>query len=159
MTTLALLVAVGMILSYIESLVPPLVAVPGVKLGLSNIATVFALYALGVPSAVSVSLLRVCLSALLFGNSVSFIYSLSGAVLAILFMALLRKVGLFSAVGVSVVGGVAHNAGQVLAAVLVMENAAISYYLIPLAVSGTLAGVAVGIAAGILVVKLKKHIT
>ena len=159
MTTLALLVAVGMILSYIESLVPPLVAVPGVKIGLSNIATVFALYALGVPSAISVSLLRVCLSALLFGNSVSFIYSLSGAVLALLFMALLRRVGLFSSVGVSVVGGVAHNAGQVLAAVLVMENAAISYYLVPLAVSGTLAGVAVGIASGLLVKKIRKYIS
>ena len=159
MTTLALLVAVGMILSYIESLVPPLVAVPGVKIGLSNIATVFALYALGVPSAISVSLLRVCLSALLFGNSVSFIYSLSGAALALLFMALLRRVGLFSSVGVSVVGGVAHNAGQVLAAVLVMENAAISYYLVPLAVSGTLAGVAVGIASGLLVKKIRKYIS
>ena len=81
-TLLSLLVAVAMILSYVESLIPPLAAIPGVKIGLSNIATLFALYALGWRSAACVSLVRVCLSALLFGNFVGFIYSLSGAIFA-----------------------------------------------------------------------------
>lgn len=158
LTTLSALIATAMILSYIESLFPPLVAVPGAKVGLSNIATVFALYTLGIPAAVAVSLVRVCLSALLFGNSVAFIYSLFGAVLALAFMTLFYKIGLFSSVGVSVIGGVMHNAGQVLAASIVMETAGIAIFLPPLAIVGTLAGVAVGLAAGILVKRLKKYL-
>ena len=158
MTTLALLVAVAMILSYVESLIPPLAAIPGVKIGLSNIATVFALYALGWQSAICVSLVRVSLSALLFGNFVGFIYSLSGAILALVVMILLTRLPLFSTVGVSVAGGVMHNAGQVLAAALVMRSGEIIYYLAPLAVSGTVAGVAVGIAGGLLAERIKKYI-
>ena len=158
LATLSLLISVAMILSYIESLIPPLVAVPGVKLGLSNIATVFALYSLGAPAAVTVSLLRVLLSALLFGNFVSLVYSFSGAVLALTLMILIRKIGRFSSVGVSVVGGVAHNAGQIIAACIVMESAAIALYLPPLVISGTIAGIAIGVASGILVKKTEKYI-
>ena len=155
---LSALVAVAMILSYVESLFPPLLAVPGAKVGLSNIATVFALYTLGWQAAIVVSVVRVCLSALLFGNAVALIYSLSGAALALLVMILFYKLDLFSSVGVSVLGGVAHNAGQVIAAAFVMENAAISVYLIPLAIVGTLAGVAVGVAAGLLVSRLGRYL-
>ncbi len=158
LTVLSALIAVAMILSYVESQIPAFVAVPGVKIGLSNIATVFALYTLGPSAAVTVSLLRVCLSALLFGNAVSLIYSLAGAALALGTMLLLRRIGTFSELGVSVGGGVAHNAGQVIAACLVMENAAISAYLAPLALSGTIAGIAVGVAAGLLVKRLEKHL-
>ena len=158
LTILSLLVAVAMILSYIESLIPPLTAVPGVKLGLSNIATVFALYTLGAPAAVAVSLVRVLLSALLFGNSVAFIYSLSGAAFALVSMIPLSRTRVFSTVGVSVTGGVMHNAGQILAVSLVMRNAAISYYLAPLVLSGTVAGVAIGIASALLVKRLLPYI-
>jgi heptaprenyl diphosphate synthase len=158
LATLSILISVAMILSYVESLIPPLVAVPGVKLGLSNIATVFALYTLGAPSAVTVSIVRVLLSALLFGNFVSLIYSISGAILALAFMILLRSFAPFSSVGVSVVGGVAHNVGQIIAACLVMESAAIALYLPPLIISGTVAGVAIGIVSGILTKKTEKYI-
>ena len=158
MTTLSLLVAAAMILSYVESLIPPLAAVPGVKIGLSNIATVFALYTLGAPCAVCVSLVRVCLSALLFGNFVGFIYSLTGAVFALAVMILLKRIACFSTVGVSVAGGVFHNAGQVIAAAIVMDSPAIVYYLAPLAVSGTIAGVAVGLAGGLLAARLSGRI-
>lgn len=158
MVTLSSLIAVAMILSYIESLVPAFVAVPGVKMGLSNIATVFALYALGWPYAICVSVVRVFLSALLFGNFVSLIYSISGAALALLVMILLKKVNLFSSVGISVAGGVCHNAGQIIAACIVMENAAISLYIIPLVISGTLAGVLIGIVSGMLVERIKKYL-
>ena len=158
MVTLSALIAVAMILSYIESLVPAFVAVPGVKVGLSNIATVFALYALGWPYAICVSLVRVFLSALLFGNAVGLIYSLSGAALALVSMILLKKTDRFSSIGISVVGGVCHNVGQVAAACIVMETAAIAYYIIPLLLSGTIAGVVIGVAAGNLVERIKKYI-
>lgn len=158
MVTLSSLIAVAMILSYIESLVPAFVAVPGVKMGLSNIATVFALYTLGWPYAICVSVVRVFLSALLFGNFVSLIYSISGAALALLVMILLKKINLFSSIGISVAGGVCHNAGQIIAACIVMENAAISLYIIPLIISGTLAGVVIGIVSGMLVERIKKYL-
>ena len=158
LAVLSALIAVAMILSYVESQIPAFVAVPGVKIGLSNIATVFAFYTLGPSAAVTVSLVRVCLSALLFGNTVSLIYSLAGAAFALAVMLVLMRIGLFSELGVSVGGGVAHNAGQVIAACLAMENAAISVYLAPLAVSGVIAGVAVGVASGLLVKRLEKHI-
>lgn len=158
LTLLSALVAVAMILSYIESLVPAFVAVPGVKMGLSNIATVFALYTLGPAYAICVSVVRVFLSALLFGNFVSLIYSLSGAALALIVMILLKRLDCFSTVGVSVSGGVMHNAGQIIAACIVMENAAISLYIIPLIISGTLSGVAIGIVAGLLVDRIKKYL-
>ena len=154
----AMLVAFAMILSYIESLVPPLVAIPGVKLGLANIATVFVLYCLGERYAVAVSLLRVVLSSLLFGSAVSLIYSLTGAVLSLVFMILLRRIGIFTPVGVSAAGGVAHNAGQIIAACIVLRTSAIIYYLAPLVISGTLAGIVIGTVAGILASRLKKHI-
>ena len=158
MVILSALVAVAMILSYIESLVPAFVAVPGVKVGLSNIATVFALYALGWPYAIIVSVIRVLLSSLLFGNAVSLIYSLSGAFLALIAMILLKKFNFFSTIGVSVAGGVCHNAGQIIAACIVMENAAISLYIVPLIVSGTIAGIVIGTVAGIIVERVKKHL-
>lgn len=158
MVTLSALIAVAMILSYIESLIPAFVAVPGVKIGLSNIATVFALYTLGWPYAICVSVVRVLLSALLFGNFVSLIYSLSGAALALTAMILLKKIDSFSSIGVSVAGGVCHNAGQIIAACIVMETAAIALYIIPLIVSGTIAGVVIGLAAGNLVERIKKYL-
>ncbi len=158
MTTLALLVSVAMILSYIESLVSAFVAVPGVKLGLSNIATVFALYTLGWPSAITVSLVRVLLSALLFGNIPSLIFSIAGAALALASMIPLSRLNLFTSIGVSVVGAVCHNIGQVLAAIIVMKTSGIAYYLIPLLFSGTISGIVIGIVSGILVERIKKYL-
>ena len=154
LTTLSLLIAVAMILSYIESLVPAFVAVPGIKVGLSNIATVFALYTLGAPSAVAVSAVRVFLSSLLFGNFEMMIYSLGGAAMALTFMILLKRINRFSEVGVSVVGGVAHNAGQIITASFMLKNAGIVSYLAPLVISGTVAGVVVGIISALLVVRI-----
>lgn len=153
--TLALTVSVAMILSYLESLIPPLMAVPGVKIGLANIATVFALYTLGAGAAATVSLVRVLLSALLFGNVAALIYSLFGAVLSLLFMICVRRIRIFSSVGVGVVGGVMHNVGQIIAAVFLLGSAAIASYLPVLIISGTLAGIIVGGAAGLLAARLE----
>lgn len=158
MVTLSALIAVAMILSYVESMIPAFVAVPGVKMGLSNIATVFALYTLGWPYAICVSAVRVVLSALLFGNVVGLIYSLSGAALALLGMILLQRLNSFSSIGVSVVGGVLHNAGQIIAACIVMKTVGISVYFIPLVISGTISGVLIGVVSGMLVERIKKII-
>ena len=158
LATAAVLVATAMILSYVESLIPAFVAIPGIKIGLANIVTVFALYTLGAGAAVSVSVVRVFLSALLFGNAVSLIYSVSGALLALLFMIIFYKLGFFSSVGVSVIGGVAHNSGQMIAASIVLQNAALSVYIAPLAIVGTAAGVIVGACAGVLVTRIKRYL-
>lgn len=150
--TLAMLVAVAMLLSYIEHLIPSPVPIPGVKIGLANIATVFALYVLGRRYAVVVTVLRVALSSLLFGNPVGLLYAISGAALALVGMCALKGVPIFSAVGVSVIGGVLHNTGQVIAAAFVLETAGLMITYLPLLlVFGTIAGVLVGVASGLLV--------
>ena len=150
--TLAMLVAVAMLLSYIEHLIPSPVPIPGVKIGLANIATVFALYVLGRRYAVAVTVLRVALSSLLFGNPVGLLYAISGAALALVGMCALKGVPIFSAVGVSVIGGVLHNTGQVIAAAFVLETAGLMITYLPLLlVFGTVAGVLVGVASGLLV--------
>jgi heptaprenyl diphosphate synthase len=158
LVTLSSLIAVAMILSYVESMIPVFIPIPGVKVGLSNIATVFALYTLGWPYAICVSVVRVLLSSLLFGSFISLTYSLFGAALALIIMIILMKTDIFSPIGISVAGGVFHNAGQVFAACLVMQNIGISLYMIPLVISGTLAGILIGIVSGILVKRIQKYI-
>lgn len=155
LTLYALLLALALILSYLESLVPLSFAVPGIKMGLPNIVIVFALYKLGFKAAGSISLLRVILVSILFGNVMTMIYSLAGAVLSIIMMWLLKKSGRFSAVGVSVAGALGHNAGQVLTAMLILETGGLIYYLPALCVSGAVAGVCIGIAGGIVVKRIK----
>ncbi len=145
-----LITALALVLSWVESLLPPL-GVPGVKLGLPNLAVVFALYRLGVRDACVISLVRVVLVALLFGNGAALAYSIAGAALSLSLMGLLKKTGKFSSIGVSVAGGVAHNAGQILVAMVLLETARLAWYLPVLWVSGTVAGVLIGIVAGVLV--------
>ena len=145
-----LITALALVLSWVESLLPPL-GVPGVKLGLPNLAVVFALYRLGVRDACVISLVRVVLVALLFGNGAALAYSVAGAALSLSLMGLLKKTGKFSSVGVSVAGGVAHNAGQILVAMAMLETNRLAWYLPVLWVSGTIAGVLVGLVSGELV--------
>ena len=145
-----LITALALVLSYLESLVPPL-GVPGVKLGLPNLAIVFALYRLSWKDACVVSLARVVLATLLFGNGAALAYSVAGAALSLTVMGLLKKTGKFSSVGVSVAGGVAHNAGQILVAMALLETSRLAWYLPVLWVSGTVAGVLIGIVSGVLV--------
>ena len=145
-----LLIALALALSWLESLLPPL-GVPGVKLGLPNLVIVFALYRLGFKDACVISLVRVALAALLFGNGAALAYSAAGAVLSLSVMGLLKKTEKFSSVGVSVAGGVAHNAGQILAAMALLETARLAWYLPVLWISGTVAGVLIGVVSGELV--------
>ena len=151
-----LLIALAMVLSYVEFLIPFSFAVPGIKLGLANIVVVFALYRLGKTEAFVISILRVLLMTFMFGNAFALAYSLSGAVLSFLVMLLLLKNGRFSPVGVGIGGGVAHNIGQILCAMVLLETKQIIYYLPVLFVSGTLAGVAIGVISGILINRIKQ---
>lgn len=149
----ALLTALAMALSWLESLVPLAgVVPPGVKLGLTNLVVIFALYRMSLRDAAVISLIRVVLVAFTFGNSYSFAYSLAGAALSLAVMALLKRSGKFSLLGVSVAGAVSHNIAQVLVAMAVMETSRLAWYLPVLLVSGIAAGVCVG-AAGALIVK------
>lgn len=150
-----ILLVLALILSYVEALLPLSFTIPGIKLGLPNIVVLFVLYRLGFKSACVVSLLRVILSSLLFGNVMSLAYSLAGAVLSLAVMGLLKKCGKFSHTGVSVAGGVAHNAGQILVAMALLETAEIGYYLPVLCVTGTVAGILVGLTAALLLKRVK----
>jgi heptaprenyl diphosphate synthase len=152
---LGLCTAVALILAYVEVLLPPLfTAVPGIKLGLPNIAILFVLYRYGMRYAAAVSFVRMAVVALLFGNPMTFVYSLAGAALSLLVMSLLRRLDFLSVVGVSVAGGVFHNVGQILMAMLLLGTAELGYYLIVLAITGTISGIFVGLCGAMAVKRI-----
>lgn len=153
---LGLLTALAMILSFVESQIPALVAIPGMKVGLPNIAIVFILYQIGAKQAVAVSFVRVFLVSLLFGNLQVMTFSMAGALLSMLGMILLKKTGWFSVITVSIVGGMLHNVGQIIAACLWTQTAQVALYLPVLLVSGLVTGGVIGLAAGMLVNRLSK---
>ncbi len=144
-----------MIMSYIESLFPAF-WVPGVKVGLPNIIIIFILYRVGVREAIAVSFARIFLNTLLFGNPLTLLYSLSGGFLSILCMIILKRLQVFSQLGVSVVGGIAHNTGQIIVACIIMETSQISLYLPILIITGILAGICVGLAGNLLIKRITK---
>ena len=155
---MGLLVALAMILSYVESLIPAFVAVPGVKVGLANTVVIFALYTLGPVEALTVSLLRVILSSFLFGSVLSLLYSLSGALLSLGGMIVMKKLKIFSTLVVSVTGGVLHNVGQILVACLVLETDVLLYYLPVLILSGVVTGAVIGIIGSLVIKRLENNI-
>ena len=151
------LASLAMVLSYFELLLPPIYAgLPGIKMGLPNIVIIFALYRFGIKEAAAISFVRLICVSLLFGTVMTFSYSLAGAALSLLLMWLLKHLDLFSITGVSVVGGISHNIGQILVAILLLGRFEIGYYLIVLTVTGTVAGTLIGIAASYLLKLLKK---
>ena len=149
------MVALALILSYVESKIPAFVAIPGVKVGLANIVVILALYKLGAKEAAAISGVRILIVSMLFGNAVSWVYSVTGAIFSFAVMLLLKKLTPLNEVTVSVAGGVMHNVGQIIAACMLMETAAVMYYLPFLIVSGVIAGIAVGIAAALLIKRVK----
>lgn len=153
---LGLMIALAMIMSYIEVLFPLSFAVPGIKMGLANIVIVFVLFRLGMRDAILVSLIRVVLVSLLFGNFMSLAYSVAGAALSLLGMGLLKRTDRFSPIGVSVVGGILHNAGQILMAVILLGTEQIAFYFPVLAVTGTVTGVVIGLVAGLVLRRFTK---
>ena len=154
---LGLSASLALLLSWIEFLLPPLyAAVPGIKIGLPNVVILVVLYLVGTNEAAAVSLVRLCVSSLLFGNPVMFVYSAAGAVLSLLLMILLKKLDRLSTVGVSVAGGVAHNIGQTVVAMLLLNTPQIAYYLIVLTVTGTISGIFIGLCGAFLTKRLSK---
>ncbi len=152
---LGLFTAIALVLAYVEVLLPPLfTAVPGIKLGLPNIAIIFILYRMGIKEAAAVSFVRIVAVSLLFGNPMTFAYSMAGGALSLGAMALLRKLDFFSTVGVSVAGGVLHNVGQILMAMLLLDTAELAYYLIVLAVTGTVSGIFIGLCGNFAVKRI-----
>ena len=154
LTVLALLTALSMILSYIEGLLPAFVAIPGIKVGLANLAVVLALYRLGWREAICVSLVRVLCLSLLFGNAASLAYSIAGAALSLAGMVILKKTMRFSPLSVSVTGGVLHNIGQLLMACVLLSTTALRYYLPFLLLGGILAGIVIGVISAILLKRI-----
>lgn len=155
---LGLAAALALLLSYVEVLLPPLyAAVPGIKLGLPNIAILYLLYAMDVRYAALVSLTRVAIASLLFGNVMTLAYSLAGAVLSLGVMWLLKKTQFLSEVGVSVAGGVTHNLGQVLVAMILLDTPQIAYYMIVLTITGTISGIFIGLCGALLLKRLSRE--
>ena len=144
---LGFLLALSLILSYIESILPFSVGIPGIKLGLPNLVVILILYVYSAKEALTVNLLRILLSGFLFGNLYSILYALAGAICSFCLMLFLRKTKCFSIAGVSIGGGVFHNIGQILVAVFVVDTFAPAFYLPFLIIAGAVTGFLIGIAA------------
>ncbi len=155
---LGMLTALAFVFSYIESLLPIHLGVPGIKLGLANLVVIVALYTMGIKTACALSLVRIVLVGFTFGNPASMIYSLAGGILSLLVMILAKRFKAFSVTGVSVLGGVFHNLGQIAVAALAVETASLFYYLPMLVLSGTIAGIVIGVLASVLIQRLTKAI-
>lgn len=151
-----IMVALAFVFSYFESLIPFSVGIPGVKLGLANLVVVVALYIMKPSQAFSISLIRILLTSLTFGNiTVSLPYSLCGGLLSFAVMYFAKKTKL-SVVGVSMLGGICHNIGQIIVAAIIMETSKIAYYLPVLLVSGLLTGLLLGVVSKTVINRFEK---
>lgn len=144
---LGVYIALAMILSYVESLIPFSFGVPGIKLGLTNVVTVIMMYTYGIPGALGVAVLRAVLSGFMFGNAFSIIYSVAGCVLSFIFMYILKKTNHFAIISVSAVGGVMHNVGQLIVAANVVKTYSVIYYAPVLIIAGVFTGIIIGIVS------------
>ena len=140
--------ALALILSYVESLIPFYFGIPGVKLGLANLIVVIMLYAVGAKEAFAISMLRILLSGFLFGNLFSILYSFAGGILSFLVMWLVKRTGKFHVMSVSICGGITHNIGQILVASVIVETYSIFYYIPVLLIAGLITGMLIGVIAG-----------
>lgn len=150
-----LLLALSLVLSYLERLIPLDLGVPGVKPGLANIVTMLMLYTAGTRAAFSVSVLRIVLAGLSFGNPFAMFYSFCGFLLSFCSMVLLKRTNRFGTIGVSAVGGVMHNVGQLLCAAYLVKTPYVFTYFGVLFPAGVIAGIFIGILGGMLTKRLK----
>ncbi len=155
-TFIALSITLAMILSYVESKIPVFVAIPGIKAGLPNLIIIFTLYKVGWKETIAVSIVRVLLVSILFGNVQSMVFSLSGAALSLTGMILLKNFNWLSCITVSIIGGILHNIGQIIIACIWTQTSEIVFYLPVLLITGTVAGCVIGLLAGLLVKRLDK---
>ena len=148
--------ALAMIFSYVEVLIPINLGIPGMKLGLANLVVVVTLYTMGAPMAFAVSMIRIMLVSMTFGSFSAMLYSMAGGLLSFCGMALLKKIPNFSVIGVSLLGGVLHNTGQLLVAMAVVENINLIAYLPPLMIAGMVTGILIGIVSAQVIPRIKK---
>ncbi len=153
---LGLFLALALICSYVESLIPFSFGIPGVRLGLANIVVILMLYQMGIRAALTISVLRILLAGLLFGNLFSILYSLAGGLLSFGCMVMLKQTGRFRILSISAAGGITHNLGQILVAVLIVENRNLFYYAPVLVLSGVATGIVIGITAQEILLRLPK---
>lgn len=142
---MGLMIALAFVLSYLESLLPIQLGIPGAKLGLANIVVLIAIVQFGEKEALFLTIARTVLSGLTFGSLYSMAYSLSGGILSTIIMSLMHKFKKFSIIGISVAGGVTHNMGQLLIAMIVLKSLDLKYYTGFLTLCGVLTGVIIGI--------------
>jgi heptaprenyl diphosphate synthase len=152
---LGLLVALAFVLSYVEMLLPISIGIPGAKIGLANLVVMVALYTIGPQNAFILSIVRVVLVGFTFGNMAMMIYSMAGAMLSFVAMIIGKKTKLFSITGVSVLGGVFHNVGQIIVAIIALDAASLVYYFPFLVVIGTISGIVIGIVSGMITERIK----
>ena len=139
--------ALALIFSYVETLIPINFGIPGVKLGLANLIIVIALYKMRLREVYLLSIVRVLLSGFIFGNYFSIIYSLAGGLLSLTVMAVFKRKDGFSIMGISIAGGVFHNVGQLIVAMLVVETFSVAYYVPVLLIAGMITGLLIGIVS------------
>jgi heptaprenyl diphosphate synthase len=154
----AVIASLALVLGYIESLLPALLPVPGIKLGLSNLAVLFALYRTGTKSAWGIMIIKVLVSSLLFSGFQTFWYSAAGGVLSLLGMSLLKRFNILSVFGISAAGGILHNIGQLLSAAFILKTTSVFWYLPPLLISGTVTGFLIGAVCSLLLSYIKKQV-
>lgn len=150
----AMFLALALILSYVESLIPFFFGVPGMKLGLPNLVIVMILYCMGTKEAYLISIVRVLLTGFLFGNLFSIGYSLAGAMLSLTIMMLLKRTGKLKVITVSAIGGICHNIGQLIVAALVVESYNIFYYTPVLLIAGLITGIIIGVISQEMILRL-----
>ena len=153
-TTMGMLVALAMVLGFVETLIPINLGIPGMKLGLASIVVVMALFLFDVKTAVVVSILRIILIAMTFGNMSMMFYSIAGASLSLLSMIAISKIKSFSLISVSIDGGIMHNVGQIICAAFVVRTNGVFTYLPVLMIAGLVSGALIGIVAGLILVRL-----
>ena len=151
---IGMMIALAFVLSYVESLLPISIGIPGVKIGLSNLVIMVCFYQYSTKVTLGVAMVRILLVGITFGNLYSMLYSLAGGMLSFLVMFLLKKTKSFSVYGVSMAGGVFHNIGQILVASVVLRTKLLVYYLPFLMLSGVVTGIAIGMVSGILIKRL-----
>ena len=144
-----LLIALAFIFSYVEALIPLPVPIPGIKLGLANLVNVVGLYTVGAAGTMAVGLLRIVMVGFTFSNPGSMLYALAGGVLSLAVMALTKKMGWFEKTGVSILGGVFHNIGQLSMAAWITKTAGVFTYLPVLMVAGIITGGVIGVLGGL----------
>ena len=150
-----MILCISLILSYIDSLIPYNFVIPGIKIGLCNIAIIFTLYKFDYKEAILISLIRVLIMAILFNNGLTFFYSLSGAALSLIVMIIFKKLNIFDECGICISGAISHNIGQLICAYFLLNTSVIFYYLPYLLISGLLSGLLIGMLSFFVIKRVK----